>query len=162
MEQEKRIFTEQEQAILRIAQKNLPDTLTPYADIAAMVGCDEATVLDLLRELKESGAIRRLGASLKHQRAGYAHNSMVAWRVRDEAQADEAGQTAATHPLISHCYHRPSTAPDWPYSFFTMIHGRNPEEYLEVIEWLRANSALQEYAVLRSVKELKKISMTYF
>ena len=39
-------FTEKEQAILRIVQKNLPDTLTPYADIAAAVGATEEEVLE--------------------------------------------------------------------------------------------------------------------
>ena len=74
-------FTDTERAILRIVQSQLPDTLTPYADIAREVGTDEQTVLDLLRRLKESGAIRRFGASIKHQRTGWAYNAMVAWIV---------------------------------------------------------------------------------
>lgn len=32
-------FTEQEETVLRIVQSNLPDTLTPYADIARAAGC---------------------------------------------------------------------------------------------------------------------------
>lgn len=42
-------FTDTERAILRIVQFQLPDTLTPYADIAREVGADEETVLNLLR-----------------------------------------------------------------------------------------------------------------
>jgi DNA-binding Lrp family transcriptional regulator len=156
-----RVFTEQERAILRIVQKNLPDTLTPYADIAAAVGVDEASVINLLQELKEQGAIRRFGASLKHQKAGYSHNAMVAWKV-DPDQVDAIGAEAARHPLISHCYYRPSPAEDWPYEFYTMIHGRRPDEYKEVVETLRQTTPLREYAVLESLRELKKISMTYF
>ena len=34
-------FTETERAILRIVQADLPDSLTPYADIARTVGCTE-------------------------------------------------------------------------------------------------------------------------
>ncbi|MFV0423650.1 siroheme decarboxylase subunit beta [Oleidesulfovibrio sp.] len=154
-------FTDTERAILRIVQKNLPDSATPYADIAAQVGTDEQTVLDLLRRMKEEGSIRRFGASLKHQKAGYSHNAMVAWIV-DEKTVDELGKQAAKHQLISHVYYRPSTAPDWPYTLFTMIHGRYEGEYLEVVEALRKETALDEYAVLNSVKELKKTSMTYF
>ena len=156
-----RTFTEQERAILRVVQKNLPDSLTPYADIAASLGVDEADVLALLRELKEQGAIRRFGASLKHQKAGFSHNAMVAWIVsRDDV--DEAGREAAKHPLISHCYYRPSSAADWPYEFYTMIHGRSPDEYKDVIDTLVKTTVLREYAVLTSLKELKKTSMTYF
>ncbi len=160
--QEHRRFTELERSILRIAQKNIPDSLTPYADIASELGTDESAVLELLRELKDSGAIRRFGASIKHQRAGFSHNSMVAWKVTDDEEADRAGRIAAEHPLVSHCYHRPSCAEDWPYSFFTMIHGRSEDECREAIEVLLASTGLKEYAVLSSLKELKKISMTYF
>ena len=156
-----RTFTEQDRVILRVVQKNLPDSLTPYADIAASLEVDEADVLALLRELKEQGAIRRFGASLKHQKAGFSHNAMVAWIVsRDDV--DEAGREAAKHPLISHCYYRPSSAADWPYEFYTMIHGRSPDEYKDVIDTLVKTTVLREYAVLTSLKELKKTSMTYF
>lgn len=157
----RRTFTEKEKAILRIAQGDLPDTLTPFADIARAVGTDEAAVLSLLRSMKEDGSIRRFGASVKHQKAGFAHNAMVAWKA-DPALADAAGRTAAEHPRVSHCYYRPSTAPDWPYTLFTMIHGRTEQECLEVIEHLLAHTMLREYAVLNSLQELKKTSMTYF
>lgn len=154
-------FTPTEQAILRIVQSNLPDSLTPYADIAQTVGCDEATVIDLVQRLKDDGAIRRFGASIKHQKTVWKHNAMVAWRI-DAARIDACGEQAAKHPHISHCYHRPSSAHDWPYSLYTMIHGRSREECLEVVEELRRSTDLEDYAILESLQELKKISMTYF
>lgn len=154
-------FTDTERAILRIVQEDLPDSATPFADIAAAAGTDEATVLDLLRRLKTEGAIRRFGASIKHQRAGWAHNAMVAWNVRED-EVDAAGEQAAKHPRISHCYYRPSSAADWPYTFYTMIHGRTEQECLDVVESLRRDIGLDEYVILSSVKELKKTSMTYF
>ena len=156
-----RQFTEKEREILRIVQKNLPDSLTPYADIATSVGVEESEVLNLLRGMAEDGSIRRFGASLKHQKAGFDHNAMVAWIVKPE-EADAAGEEASRHPLISHCYYRPSSAPDWPYELYTMIHGRHPDEYKEVIASLRATTVLREFAVLESLREMKKTSMTYF
>ena len=36
------------------------------------------------------------------------------------------------------------------------------QECYDVVEELRQNTCLDEYAVLESIKELKKISMTYF
>lgn len=154
-------FTEVERAILRIVQSNLPDSLTPYADIAREVGTDEETVLALLRSLKEEGPIRRFGASIKHQRAGWNHNAMVAWKV-DPAIVEEAGTKAAEHPHISHVYYRPSSAPDWPYELYTMIHGRHATAHMDVVEQLRRETPLEEFAVLESLRELKKTSMTYF
>jgi DNA-binding Lrp family transcriptional regulator len=154
-------FTPNELAVLRIVQSDLPDSLTPYADIAREAGMDEAEAIALLTRLKHEGAIRRFGASIKHQKTGWTHNVMVAWRV-DEALVDAAGGIAAKHPNISHCYYRPSSAPDWPYTFFTMMHGRSAEECRNVIEDLRRESVLDEYAALESLQELKKTSMTYF
>ena len=143
-------FTDTERAILRIVQFQLPDTLTPYADIAREVGTDEETVLNLLRRMKEDGSIRR-----------WTHNAMVAWIV-DEADSDAIGEVAAKNQRISHVYFRPTSAPDWPYTLYTMVHGRSEDECLQVIEELRRETALDEYAVLDSLEELKKTSMTYF
>ena len=154
-------FTDQEQTVLRIVQNNLPDTLTPYADIAAASGLSEEQVLALLTRLKEDGTIRRFGASIKHQKTGWTHNAMVAWIV-DEADSDAIGEVAAKNQRISHVYFRPTSAPDWPYTLYTMVHGRSEEECRQVIEELRRETALDEYAVLDSLEELKKTSMTYF
>lgn len=154
-------FSEHEQAILRIVQDNLPDSLTPYADIAQAAGCTEEEVLALLRGLKEDGTIRRFGASVRHQRAGWTHNVMVAWKI-DPELVEEAGTRAAEHPRVSHAYYRPSSAPDWPYTLYTMIHGRSGQDCLDAVEELRRDTPLKTCAMLESLKELKKISMTYF
>ena len=154
-------FSEAERAVLRIVQADLPDTLAPYADIAREAGVSEAEVLELLARLKASGAIRRFGASIKHQKTGWTHNAMVAWIV-DEADSDAIGEVAAKNQRISHVYFRPTSAPDWPYTLYTMVHGRSEDECLQVIEELRRETALDEYAVLDSLEELKKTSMTYF
>ena len=154
-------FTEQEKNVLRILQADLPDSLTPYADIAAMTGVTEADVLELVRALRADGAIRRFGASIKHQKTGWSANIMVAWRV-SEADADACGRSAAAHDRVSHCYFRPSPTPDWPYTLYTMVHGRSRDECLAVVEALRAGGLPDDYAMLDSLKELKKISMTYF
>lgn len=156
-----RHFNDAECAVLRIVQDNLSDSLTPYADIAREAGISEGEVLDLLRELKASGAIRRFGASIKHQKTGWTHNAMVAWKV-DESRVDECGRTAALHERVSHAYFRPSSAPDWPYTLYTMVHGRSEEECLATVDELKVHTKLREHAILRSLKELKKISMTYF
>ncbi len=154
-------FTQKERAILRIVQKNLPDTLTPYADIARETGCTEEEVLALLSSLKQSGAIRRFGASIRHQRTGWTSNFMVAWTATEE-MAEQAAPVVTAHPQVSHCYFRPSPFPGWPYTFYTMIHGHGDEECLAVVEEFRKTTCLDKYEILKSIRELKKISMTYF
>ena len=154
-------FTEQELGVLRILQADLPDSLTPYADIAAATGLTEDAVLGFVRSLCDEGVIRRFGASIKHQRTGWTANVMVAW-VASEDEADAWGKAAAAHDRVSHCYFRPSSAADWPYTLYTMIHGHSPEECQAVVDALRASGLSGDYAMLDSLQELKKTSMTYF
>ncbi len=154
-------FSPAEYSVLRIVQADLPESLTPYADMGREAGLSEAAVLELLTRLKKSGAIRRFGASIKHQKTGWTHNAMVAWKVRPE-EAEACGRAAARHPHVSHAYYRPSAAPDWPYELYTMVHGRSEAECLGVVEEIMRDTPLREHAILRSLKELKKISMTYF
>ena len=154
-------FTEQEETVLRIVQSNLPDTLTPYADIAREAGVSEDDVIALLSRLRDDGTIRRFGASIKHHRTGWKHNAMVAWKMTEE-EADIAGPVAARHARITHCYYRPSAAVDWPYTLYTMIHGRSAEECLETVAELEKEPPFGEHVILESLRELKKISMTYF
>ena len=154
-------FTDAERAVLRIVQKNLPDSAEPYADIARETGLSEEEVLSLLTRLKEDGVIRRFGASLRHQKTAWTHNVMVAWIV-DPAGADTVGEQAAANPRVSHCYLRPSSTADWPYTLYTMVHGRSPEECRATVEELGRIPGMGEFAMLESLKEFKKTSMTYF
>lgn len=146
---------------MRIAQADLPDSLAPYAAMAEAAGCEEAEVIALLKRLRQSGVIRRFGASLRHQNAGWNSNAMVAWRATPE-QAELCGGIVAQNKNVSHAYFRPSPAADWPYTFYTMVHGRNEEECEATIADLAASLPLADYKVLRTLRELKKTSMTYF
>lgn len=146
--------------ILKRVQGNLPDSATPYADIAAAVGTTEEHVLELLSRMTETGEIRRFGATLKHQKAGFGANVMVAWYVPDE-EVDRIGPIMAQSPAVSHCYHRINCM-EWPYNLYTMVHGRSPEQCREAIEAIRQTTGIDDYAMLFSLKELKKVSMRYF
>lgn len=154
-------FTDWQLEILRMVQADLPHTRTPYEDMAEKAGVAVEDVLAFLQALKKDGVIRRFGASIRHQKTVWKHNAMVAW-IATEEEAAICGPVAARHPGISHSYFRPSDAPDWPYTFYTMIHGRDEEECGRIAEELRASWAPQRYAMLRTMRELKKISPTYF
>ena len=156
----KPVFSETERRILRMAQADLPDSATPYADMAAAAGATETEVLELLTRLKESGAIRRFGATLRHQKAGYGANAMVAWYVDDDDMA-RVGAYMSSRREISHCYHRINCL-DWPYNLYTMMHASSPEECRRIVEDLARESGIDDYAMLLSRKELKKTSMEYF
>jgi len=153
-------LTDLDREILKRVQGSLPDSATPYADIAAAVGTDEAHVVSLLTRMAETGEIRRFGATLKHQKAGYGANVMVAWFVPEE-DVDRVGAIMAKRQEISHCYHR-VTCMEWPYNLYTMVHGRTPTDCQAVVAAVAAATGLDDYAMLFSLKELKKVSMRYF
>lgn len=159
------MFNETERAILAAVQDDLPLSPAPYAEIAAQCNTDEQTVLALLRRLQSEGVIRRFGATLRHQRVGFACNIMVAWEIPldlSESERDAAGEILAAHPQVSHCYWRPATAPDWPYTLYSMLHGHSEAECLAAVRELSARTGLADYACLTSTVELKKTSMRYF
>ncbi|MFP4629650.1 MAG: Lrp/AsnC family transcriptional regulator [Desulfohalobiaceae bacterium] len=155
-----RELTEQEKRVLRLVQDSLPDSPAPFASIAREAGLPESQVLQLLRELKSSGCIRRFGATLRHQEAGYDCNVMVAWQV-PQANIQDISRIMVSRPEITHCYQRRST-PSWPFNLYTMIHAKSKGQCLQLIQDLAARTGLDNYQALFSIKELKKTSMRYF
>jgi DNA-binding Lrp family transcriptional regulator len=153
-------FSETEERILALVGGDLPDTAQPFKTIADEVGVTEDEVIGLITDLKERKIIRRFGATLRHQKAGYGHNAMVAWRVPGD-RTDEVGQIFADRPEISHCYVR-RTYPEWTYNVYTMIHGERPGQTDEVVAELEQSVGIDDHCTLRSLKELKKTSMVYF
>ena len=156
-----RTFTDTEQAILKLVQGNLPDSATPFSDIAEQVGVETRDVLELLQGLKQDGAIRRFGATLRHQKAGYGFNAMVAWRIDSEEEVLRVGEQLAEEEMISHCYYR-KEQPGWPYNLYTMVHGKSRDHCVDGINALARKTGLEDFQILFSRKELKKTSMRYF
>ena len=130
--------------------KDIPHTLTPFSDL----GIDISEIWGDL-DLK---IMRRFGAVLRHQQAGFDANAMVCFSVKD---ADTAGKVLAENPHVSHCYER-SPFEGFPYNVYAMFHGQSEAELEQSI--CSALSALNgpDHAVLTSLKELKKTSFVYF
>ena len=110
--------------------------------------------------MRERRALRRVAAILFHRRAGFSANGMGVWKVPDE-QIVEIGPRMASFRGISHCYQRPTYA-DWPYSVFTMAHGRSKEECDAILDSIAADTGIEDRRTLYSSTEFKKIRMLYF
>ena len=151
---------ENDKSLVRFLQENLPSSLRPFEDIAADVNMTEEQLIRRIRELFVARVIRRFGAVLRHQKAGYTANAMGVWIV-PEKRVEEVGKKMAMVREVSHCYQRP-TLPDWPYNLFTMIHGRSLQECELIMEKIARATELTEYQMLVSMVELKKTSMLYF
>ena len=154
------ITTSLDKSIISLLQGDIPLTLTPYADMASELGIEENLLLAKIKEFKEKGILRRIGAILYHQQAGYAANSMCAWQV-PAARVEEVGRIMATFPQASHVYQRP-TYKDWPYNLFTMLHGRTQEACKAVSQKISRETGIKQYILLDSTREFKKVSMEYF
>jgi DNA-binding Lrp family transcriptional regulator len=149
-----------EVAAITVVQDDLPLTERPFAGYGERIGCDEATVLELLQSFKERKLMRRFAAVMNHRTAGFKANAMGVWAVPD-VRLDEVGPQMAAFALVSHCYRRP-VYEDWPYSVFTMVHGKNAKECEATIAAIHDETGIDEYALLWSVKEYKKTRVRYF
>jgi DNA-binding Lrp family transcriptional regulator len=108
-----------ERVFLSRVSSGLPLAPRPYGAL----GVAEDEAIAMLRRWLERGAIRRIGAVVRHRAIGYRANAMVAWDVPEERVAP-LGRRLATDPLVTLCYHRARALPDWPYNLYCMVHGR--------------------------------------
>ena len=136
-----------DRARIRIACDDIPHTLTPFKDWG--VSCDE------LREDLALKRMRRFGAILRHQEAGFAYNAMVCFN------AANGGDILAQKPYISHCYERPAFE-GFPYTLYAMMHAQSTEELDRQIKEAAESIGNPDYVVLHSVRELKKSSFRFF
>jgi siroheme decarboxylase len=147
-------------AVIRELQGDMPVVPEPYRPTADALGVPVERLLDHLDGMRERGALRRVAAILFHRRAGFSANGMGVWKVPDERIA-ELGPRMAAFRGISHCYQRP-TYQDWPYSVFTMAHGRSKEECDAILDAIAEGTGIEERATLYSSTEFKKIRLLYF
>ena len=145
--------------VLAVASGDLPAEDRPFDTWAREAGIETEEFLAILSRERDTGAVRRFGAVLRHTESGYVRNAMVAWRV-DAVDADAAANVMTESRAVSHCYLR-EPASDWPYTLYTMIHATSDRELEEVIKDLSRRSGLPDYTVLETIKELKKTSPRY-
>lgn len=147
-------------ATIRSLQGDLPVIARPYDPIARELGWSVERLMEQCADMMKRDILRRVAAILYHRRAGYAANGMGVWAVPNDRIA-ELGPVMASFRGVSHCYQRP-TYTDWPYSIFTMAHGRSKQECEGVIRSIAEETGISDYSVLYSISEYKKVRLTYF
>ena len=148
-----------EKNALRIIQKDLPIIDRPFTAIADAGGLTTVQLMDLLKKLSANGILRKFGAILRHQKAGYRKNALVVWSVPPEA-TEEAGQAFSSLAFISHCYERSPSFQN-KYNLFTMLHTQN-DAIGSLIDTMSKQIGCNDYLVLESLQEYKKSSPEYF
>jgi DNA-binding Lrp family transcriptional regulator len=154
------MLNELEKKVIAAIQGDIPICEHPYRELAESIGLSENTFLATLTELRRRNLIRRFGATLRHQKSGYAANAMGAWQVA-ETRVEEVGRIMAACRQISHCYRRNPTD-GWPYNLYTMIHAESEDACWEIARGLARQADVERFTLLFSRRELKKTSMTYF
>jgi DNA-binding Lrp family transcriptional regulator len=159
-ETEPQPYDDFDRAVIRATQGEMPVIPEPYAPAAAALQIPQEQLLEHLRGMVERRLLRRVAAILFHRRAGYSANGMGVWKVPDE-RVLELGMEMSQFRGISHCYQRPTYA-DWPYSVFTMAHGRSKEECDAILDSIAEQTGISERTTLYSSTEFKKIRLLYF
>lgn len=152
--------TDMDRAVITALQGDMPVVPEPYAPAAAEVGVTVPELLEHLESMKERKALRRVAAILFHRRAGFSANGMGVWSIPEE-RIMEIAPLMASYRGISHCYQRP-TYEDWPYSVFTMAHGRSKEECDAILDSIAQETGIEDRRTLYSSTEFKKIRLLYY
>jgi DNA-binding Lrp family transcriptional regulator len=155
-------YDEDDIALIRALQGPMAAVERPYDEAAAELGLDTDELLERLRGMVDRKILRRVAAILYHRRAGFSANGMGVWKV-PENEILEVGGRMASFRGISHCYQRP-TYEDWPYSVFTMAHGRSKQECDAILDSIAEECGIgpDGRATLYSSTEYKKIRLHYF
>ena len=149
-------------ALIRALQGPMAAVERPYDEAAAELGISTERMLERLRGMVDRKILRRVAAILYHRRAGFSANGMGVWKVPED-EIMETGARMASFRGVSHCYQRP-TYEDWPYSVFTMAHGRSKQECDAVLDSIAEDCGIgpDGRATLYSSTEYKKIRLRYF
>ncbi|HXR60446.1 MAG TPA: Lrp/AsnC family transcriptional regulator [Solirubrobacterales bacterium] len=155
-------YDEDDIALIRALQGPMKAVARPYDEAAAELGVSTEEILDRLRGMVDRKILRRVAAILYHRRAGFSANGMGVWKVPED-EILTTGARMASFRGISHCYQRP-TYEDWPYSVFTMAHGRSKEECDAILDKIAEECGMgpDDRATLYSSTEYKKIRLHYF
>ena len=147
---------ESDRSRIRIACTDIPHTLAPYTDWNVSI--------DELRKDIAQGYMRRFGAILRHQQAGFASNAMVCFGIGERKELcskDLAGTILAKNPHVSHCYERPAFE-GFPYTLYAMMHAQSTGDLDCFIKDAAESIGNPDYVVLYSEQELKKTSYRFF
>ncbi|MBE9547200.1 MAG: Lrp/AsnC family transcriptional regulator [Proteobacteria bacterium] len=153
------MLTKTETKIAKYIQGDIPLVQRPFKRIGEEVGIGEEKVTEAINDLIKRGTIRKFGAVIRHQKAGFTQNAMVVWAVPDE-RCEAVGKTFASFKEITHCYER--TPPfEEKYNIFTMIHFKENDQE-KLLQKLSSVTGIKDFKVLISEEEFKKSSMEYF
>ena len=152
-------LTVKQKIVARTIQKDIAVIRFPFNETDNFCGLTNEDVLYTIKQLLNKGLMRKFGAVLRHQKAGYGKNALVVWSVPVE-QIKKTGKIFASFLFVSHCYER-NPAFRKKYNIFTMLHSKD-KNILSLIKDMVTATGINDYLILESIQEYKKISPEYF
>ncbi|MDR1085450.1 MAG: Lrp/AsnC family transcriptional regulator [Deltaproteobacteria bacterium] len=153
-------LTPSDKKLINLLSGDLGLSPNPYAELADKLALSESEVIQKIKNMTETGLIRRFGSVVVHQKSGFTANAMIVWLL-DEDNVDQTGEKFACLPFVSHCYRR-CPAPGWPYNLYTMIHAENRDKLDNMVRQMAELSRSKDWKVLESLREFKKESLRLF
>ena len=145
--------------VLSEMEKGIPPTTEPFSDIANRIGIAPKEVISRLTKLQENGVIRRFGASIMPYNIGLSANALIVWKV-PESRVQEVGTFFSKIKEITHCYQRKTVPLKWEYTLYTVMHAQERQAIEQLVKKLSEATAISDYIILFSKRELKKTSVT--
>lgn len=142
--------------LLALLEDGLPLVSEPYKEIGRHLGVTGEEVLERIGKLMEEGVIRKFRGRINQRKVGITANALVAWK-RGDSQNGDVGSILAASPCVTHCYERLSVPGRWDYIFYTVHHGYSREEVLGEIKALSDRVGVDDYLVLFSTEEFKRV-----
>jgi len=142
--------------LLSELENGLPLVKEPYEEIGERLNLTGNEVLARIRNLQETGIIRKFRARINQRRVGISANALVAWKRADPLNGD-MGLLLASFPCVTHCYERLPVPGRWEYTVYTVHHGYSRDAVLAEISNLAGHIGVHDYVVLFSTEEFKRV-----
>lgn len=134
--------------LLNIIQNDFPIEPRPFLSIAKNLKMSEKEVLDLIKELKEQGFIRRIGGIFDSKNLGYA-GTLCAMEV-PENKIEEVSQIVNSYENVTHNYLRNHRYNMW----FTLIEPSLSSLDVHINE-IKTKTGITEILILNSLRTFK-------
>lgn len=145
-------LNEFQKQLLKILQEPLPICREPFVHIAQNMNSDRNSVLDSIKQLKDSGLIRRFGPQINYRALGKTA-SLVAAHVPDEDISITSAVVNAV-PSVSHNYLR-----DHHYNMWFTIQAPAQEQIDNLLQNLSKRLSTQFYSL--KAKKVFKLDVRF-
>jgi DNA-binding Lrp family transcriptional regulator len=137
-----------DRAILNEIQSHFPLIARPYKKVAQGLALEEKEIIARVKQMKEKGIIRRIGANVNSRKLGFT-STLCAARV-PRKKMKEFVEVVNRYPGVTHNYEREGDYNIW----FTFI-AESQERIESSLQEIRRLSGIEELISLPAVKIFK-------